>query len=471
MPSAAVKFSGSETPSVDELAGGTPAQTNVAVDAAGAIRMRPGVAELDTFPAAPASAGPVVQIGSWQGIVIYVTEDRQVWSFTPGLVTALSSGSPATKVDGGLRPVIASTRTRAIITGGGRPQKWEGAGLSARLGGSPPVSSHVATIAQRVVLSASDPSGIVYWSGIGDTGAETWLTGLNFREAETKQDRLVGLYENSNELVALGTETIQMLSPDPSETFTNARSIPVGWGSPHSYIQLDEMFMGLDARDRVVLSNGRSLETISSPAIGRQLEEAETSDAWGFRYKFENYDLGALVLPTDGRTFVYDAGGKSWTEWRGYDSATGGFGRFNITAAYYWPEQKTTLVGLSDGRLARLDPSATTDLGEPIVCQLTSTFEDHNSTRLKHCQHLRFKFHRGGDAIGGTNVMLYSYRDDLGPFCEPFRIPIGDPTDVSPVVVIDSPGMPYRVRQHRIVVDSTAFRFAGLTEEYALLSQ
>jgi hypothetical protein len=471
MATGVVKFGGPETPSVDELAGGTPAQLNVLTDAAGATRMRPGISAWTGFPTTSPTSSPVIGISAWNGYVVFVTLDRKIWSLAAGAVTALSSAVATTKLDGGLRPIFATTRTRIIIAGGGKPQKWEGAGLSARLGGSPPAFSHVATIAQRVVGNDSGVSGIIYWSELGDTGAESWRTGLNFREAETRQDPVIGLYENSNELVALGTETIEMLSPDPSETFTKARTIEVGWGPPHSYVQFDQSFMGMDVRKRMIESEGRSFNVFSTPFIGKQLEDiADVSDCWGLRHKFESYDLGVWTFPTDGRSFAYDTVGKNWSEYRGYDSTTGGFGRWKPTTHYFWADQKLRLVGSSDGRINVLDPSATTDLGDPILVQMTSTFEGHKTSRKKHTQHLRFKFRRGIDASGGTNVMLYSYRDDLGAFCEPFRLPIGDPTDVAPVVVIDSPGMPYRVRQHRIVVDSVAFRFAGLEEDFNVLS-
>lgn len=465
-----IQFSSGESPALDELRGGTPAQVNVMVDAAGALRMRPGITALDSFPSASnPNASPVTQIGEWKGSIVFTSLDRKLWSFTPGIVSALSDTTAATKLDGGLRPVMAATRTRMIITGGGVPQKWEGGALTARLGGSPPSASHVATIAQRVVLNDSGVSGILYWSGIGDTGAETWLTGLNYREAETKQDRCTGLYTNSNELVALGTETVQMLSPDPSEVFTNARTIDVGWGPPHSYIALDEMFMGLDARDRAVMSNGRSQTVISSPAIGQQLKDiADVSDCFGFRYQFGNYDLGVLNFPSDGRAFVYDAGAKLWSEWRGWNASHSAYGGFAITAHFHWADEGLDLVGLSNGGLAVLDSDATDDLGDPIVVQATSTFTDQGTSKKKHSKRVRLTFKRGTATAASPGTLLYSYRDDLGPFGEPIRLDIGDATDVEPVVTVSSLGT-YRTRQHRIIVDSVAFRFASMEEDFEIL--
>ena len=57
-----VTFSGGESPSVDERAGGTPAQVNMLIDAAGALRTRPGISAWDDFPATVPDASPVVGI-------------------------------------------------------------------------------------------------------------------------------------------------------------------------------------------------------------------------------------------------------------------------------------------------------------------------------------------------------------------------------------------------------------------------
>jgi len=464
-----IRFSQGESPSIDELAGGVPPQVNLMTDAAGALRLRPGISAWSLFPSTIPRASSVVAIGIWTTYVIYVTADRYIWAVdSAGTVLALSTTTATTQLDGTNRPVITALRDRVVIAGGGAPQQWNGVGTSTRLGGSPPNMTHLAAIAQRLVGNANDPSGILYWSDIG--AYETWPTGLNFAEAETKPDPVVGLYENANELVALGTETITMLAPDPSVVFTPARTIEVGWGPAHSYIGMDEQFMGLDARNRVLYCNGRSFDVVSTPYIGQQLLDAGTnvSDCWGMRYQAGNYNLGVLNLPTDGRSFVYDTDSKIWAEWRGWDSDMGALGKLGITAACYWPDKKLTLVGLATGQIAVLDASAYTDLGVAIPAQATSTFENHNSSRQKKCNGIRIRFRRGIGADGDTGVLLLSYRDDLGPFCEPFRLSIGDTTDVDPVVQIRSLGT-YRQRQWRILVDSVAFRFADAEEDFQIL--
>lgn len=467
-----ISFSAGQSPSVDEYAGGLPAQPNVLIDAAGAVRMRPGISAWSLFPSVIPNASPVIGACAWgpngsNAYLVYVCADRTIWALiAPGFVVALSDATAVTKLDGSLRPVFAPTRRRIVITGGGAPQKWEGAGLSARLGGTPPNCSHVVALARRLFVNDSGVSGLIYYSEVDGFGAghEIWTTDTAGQfEADSKPDPCKGLYANSGELVALGDETIQCLSPDPSQVLSTARTIDVGWGAPHAYATFDDGFFGMDARNRAVQSDGRSLSVVSSPTIGDQLEDvATTDDCWGARYAFGNYNLALLTFPTDGRTFCMDKGTGLWTEFRG--SA----GPWTPTSLYYWAKYRVTLVGLPTGQIATLDKNATTDLGAPVVVQMTSTFEDHNTSRLKLCKHARFRFHRGIDAAGGTAAAVYSYRDGPGPFIGEQRLEIGDATDSDAVKTLDSLGE-FRQRQHRIEVDGVAWRFAGMELDVEVL--
>jgi hypothetical protein len=467
MASGKIAFSGGQATGLDDLAGALPAQINVLTDAAGSLRPRPGISAWDDFPEETPSESPVTQMGIWNGRLIYVTDDRKLWTLTaPGFVSALSDSTAATQLDGTLRPVITTTRTRAIITGGGEPQKWEGAGLSERLGGSPPSFSHTVAIAQRIIGNDSGVSGINYWSGVGETEHETWETGVNFAESEAKPDRTIALYESAGEVASIGTETIQMLSPDPTVVFSPSRTIPFGFGAAYSFVGIDEQFLGLDSKNRIMLSNGRGYSAVSTPAVAADLDGlAKTSrvdDCWGMRVNFSGWDLAAFQFPTAGKAMVYDVPSKAWSEWRGYAGSS--WGPFPVTSHVYWPEEKLHLVGLANGRIAVLDPDATDDLGEPLVCEFTSPFTDHGSPNPKHCQEVVFRFRRG-PTLDGAQVEI-SYRDDLGPFGAPFLYDLGPTAD--PHISIRSVGT-YIARQWKIRVTSAKLGFAGAAETFTLV--
>jgi len=472
MSTGAIKMAGGQISSSEELAGAMPVQVNGMTDRAGALVPRPGISAWSDFPSTVPWASPVVAMGSWNGRLIYVTADRRIWVWlAPGNVVALSDPADnATMLDGVLRPVIVPTRSRVLIVGGGKPQKWEGSGLSARLGGNPPAMTHMVSLAQRLFGNANDPSGLIYWSNIGDTGAETWQTGLNYAEAETKPDPVVGLYENANELVAAGTQTVQMLAPDPSVVVSSSRTMQFGWGPAHSYIEMDEQFMGLDSKNRVVLSNGRSYSFPSWPAVGKEIARiSDVSTCWGMRAHVDTYDYGVLTFPSVSRTFAYEMSTKTWSEWRGYDQELASLAAMPFMSAFTWEEKgNLRLVGLTDGRIAVLDPAATDDLGQPIVVMATSAFVSHSTTLLKKCNGLRITVRT---AIAGTtpSKLLLSYRDDLGEFCEPIEFEIGKPDDPEPVLIARSLGS-YRKRQWRIMFEGGQFTLAGVEEDFTILS-
>jgi hypothetical protein len=217
------------------------------------------------------------------------------------------------------------------------------------------------------------------------------------------------------------------------------------------------------------VSNGRSFQPISAPMIGQTLDDMQSvSDCWGFRYKVGNYDLGIFQFPTDSRTLAFDTIGQQWTEFRSANTSGQQVG-FAITSSYFWAAQGITVVGLSTGQIAKLDSNSTTDLGTPVTAQMTSTFESHQTTLNKKNNALRLRFTRGRQPLGDTSVILYSYRDDLGAFCDPFEYVMGDPNDVDPVISIRSMGV-YRQRQHKVVYDGGKFNFSGIEEDFTTLN-
>lgn len=470
MPPPVIPFGAGLSSGIEELSGGTPSSLNCVADASGALRTRPGLSTWADFPAVVPDANPVVGIFAWNGYLIYVTQDsagvRRLWALTtPGIAGPLSDATAASQLPGSLRPVFTADLTRLVVAGGGAPQKWEGIGLSARLGGSPPNFSHVAAISKRIVGNDSGVSGLFYWSGIGDTGHETWTTGLNFAEAEFKPDRALGAYTSSGELVVPGPDSVQVFSPDPSVVFSPVRSMDFGCGAVYSFTPYNEEFFILGTERQVMRSNGRSFKDVAEGKIAKTLDRLATvSDAWGFRAKFDASDVVAFQFPAVGRTFAYDVPLDRWSEWR---SATGAFAP---TSLYYWKDRKLYLAGMPDGRIMLLDPTVATDDGAPISVEATSPFLNQGTSSLKLCKVVRLRFRRAAPTDGSAEQFVeLSYRDDLGGFCEPFRLSLGSDTDIEPVVELRSLGT-YRQRQWRIRVSAQSFVLAGAEEDASVLA-
>lgn len=468
---ARIDFAAGQSPSVDQLAGATPQSVNVLFDDGGAIHLRPGIAPWDAFDASPlldeeTSVDGIIPYG---GALVYATSDRHIHAQLAGVGVDLSDGTSATLLDGNRRPVFAATRTRLVATGGGAPQKWDGVSvLSERLGGSPPASSHVAAIASRLVLNPSGVTGQIQWSEPGETpGHETWPA-LNFAELEARPDPLPALYENTNELIGLGTETVQMMGPDPGFTFSPVRTYNEGCAAPYSFVQADEKFAFLDAKRRILYSNGRSFQPISGPIANELAALSRVDDCWAFRVERE-WNLFVWVFPSAGRAFCWDVASTKWTEWRGWRG--GRWAAFAGRSYAYWPDENLHLIGLADGTIGRLDWASTTDGDAPVRGEITTGFEDRGTMRWKHCHRVTLRFRRGLGALDRDPPPRCElvWRDDTGAWGDPMPLDLGNSDDLTPTVEIYSLGR-YRQRQWRLTMsDNVPLTLAAVEETFEVL--
>lgn len=471
MPAEQIQF-GSQASGLEELAGAPPLSVNALTDLSGAIRARPGISAWSDFPTEIPNASAVNSMAVFGDYLVYTTVDRKLWAWLGGgLVVPLSDTTSTTQLDGYSRPVPLSLRSRVVIAGGGAPQTWTGTGLSARLGGSPPLMAHVVGIATRVVGSRADRTGIFQWSGLGDSGHETWDE-LNYSEAEAKPDLLMALHDNTNEVFAFGAETLQVYSPDPYVGFAAGRTMRLGLLAPYSVINVDDVFAFLDRERRFVLTDGRGFSdadsVVSKPIEASLRGMSTTDDVWGTRLRTDRWDAGVWFFPTDGKGWIWDRRRNSWSEWRAWGSS--GYTSPTITSAVYWPERNLFLVGLSTGQIAQLSQSAYTDLGSIIKVELVSGFIDHGTDNRKKCVSATFTFRRGETAFGGTAPpVLISWRDDTGAFGQPTVLDLGAAGDNEPFVEIRSSGV-YRKRQWKVEFTSSAlFSFVSAREDFVLL--
>ena len=460
-------FAGGQNSSSEQLGGAIPLTSNLLVDATGALHLRPGIAAWSDFGRSPAfdSTVSVDGVDVWNGYPIYVTSDRKIHAqIGPGNGIDLSDATAATQLDGVNRPVICPTRTRVVIAGGGALQKWEGVAfpLSARLGGTPPAATHVVAISQRLVVNPVGLSGQIQWSDPGESpGHETWLG--EFLELESKPDPLPALYQNTGELIGLGTESVQTLGPDPAEIFSNVRTWEAGCPAPYSYAKAEEEFGFLDHHYRIQLSNGRAYKAISDPFISATLKALpRVDDCWGFHISIGSWDLMVWVFPSVGRTFVWD--NTRWSEWAGFS------GGWAAKSYAHWPDENLHLIGLGDGTIGLLDPDTTTDNGQPIVGEAYTGFDDHGVDNWKQHISTRLMFRRGiGDGSVPPPKCQLFWRDSTGAWEDPYELDLGNPDDPNPVVEVRSLGT-YRTRQWRIrMSDSVPLTFIGAIVTFEVL--
>jgi hypothetical protein len=373
MSEASIPFNMGLASGLSELSGMTPIQTNLLVDAAGALRLRPTIGVWADFPTTSPTSAAIIGIYQWRQFVLFVDAHRCIWAWSrSGGIVAISnpfvSTSPpdSTQLDGTGRPIWTYDSQRVVVTGGGQPQQWLGVGLSSRLvasgtapSGNAITFTHIGYADQRLIGNLNDNTGIFQWSPQGVANHTTWpltaASGGGFAEAEAAPDPVVALYVNTNEVFVFGTQTLQVYIPDAATEFTPATSVQVGCIAPYSVIDTDGNFAWLDDRMRLVDSGGRNFTALSSPMMATDIASFTTvSDCWGARMRMGSFDLLVWTFPTVGRALVYDRVTKKWAQFQGTDATTGQFVGWNVNCYAYLPDLNLHLVGKSDGTIGTL---------------------------------------------------------------------------------------------------------------------
>ena len=478
MATGSINFTAGQASGLEALGGATQLMANVLHDATGSVRSRPGLEPWDDYPVAPV-ASPILGMQQFGTNLVYVTADRRVWAWqAPGLVMPLSNlAQPLTMMDGNLRPSFVTTASKCVVVNGGYPQKWVGVGLSGRLGlvgAPPPRSTDVASLATRIVVSNAGTSGDFQWSlpldrfG-GDAGHEVWDP-LNYMTTSARPDPILAMWDNTNELYCFGSETLQVFVPDADMNnvnvgFSPTRTMNLGLIAAASVIRVDDQFMMLDRERRFILTDGRSYVDKSTQYIGKVLRGlTRVDDCWGFRLKTEQWDACVWFFPTVKMGFIWDRLQDKWSEWR-QDPANP-----FITSAYMWPEYNLMLAGMSDGTIAKLTASTTTDLGKPIKIELISGYSDRDSMMQKHCKLVFFKFRRTPSVQGTVpqNVRFWM-RTDNANWHQIGEVNLLPTTDIEPTHIFRSLGT-YRQMQWKLeYTGSAVFSLVSCQEEYDLL--
>lgn len=458
-----LNFATGEAPSIEQLSGAAPQAVNVLFDDGGAVHLRPGISAWADFAKSPLYASsPVDGLTVYQGQPVWVTRDRLIHRLvSAGYAVDLSDGTAPTALDGSQRPVFAAPKNFLVMAGAGQLQKWDGASaLSARLGGSPPPASHVVATNQGLVINPLGNTGQMQWS---DVNVESWPA-LNFIELAFSPDPLISLYENTGEVIGVGTESVQMMASTTATvdnagtlffTYLPARNFEWGVIAPYSVIQVDEQFYLFDNRRRFMQSDGRSFKPISDPALTETLQGLGTvTDCWGFRLQASSWNLIVWVFPTEARAFCFDLGKQNWTEWRGWSA--GHYAAFAAMSYARWADRNLHLVGLADGTIGQFDFTSAFDAGSPIVGECVTGFQDQGTSNYKQCEVVRLRFKRGIGAAGSAThpKCQLSWRDDLGPFETPIDLDMGSADDVMPTIEIRALGV-YRQRQWKLRMSDT----------------
>lgn len=452
-----------------ELAGGAPWVHNALVDARGAIRARPGLVAYGEAPSSALDSGGIVGLYATAGGQLFAVGNtgpvRPVFRVGSGSYSRL--GGPRVGLWGSGRPAFAETEMLLVMAGGAAPQKVElASGFCAPLGGSPPEGSHVVAHSSRLFIDGgADYPARIHWSdvatgGITYAGHETWSYGVGtagFTAAETRPDPVVAIAETASEIWAWGSQTLQLFVPDASYVVAPAGTLATGCSAPSSIIEADGEFAWLDERRRFVVSDGRSVTSISKQ-IQRQLDElARVSDCYGFSVPTTAGTFLVWTFPSHRITYAYQRG-SGWGHWQ--SRPVENWGALGVACAHTRRDTNVTVAGMGDGRIVRFDEFAGADFSDPVRADIATGFLNRGTDARKHCARVRISLARETAPVG---LLQLSYRDSP---TDPWESPLTEELNGSCVVEFNSLGV-YRYRQWRLTFPGSGrLTIAGIAETF-----
>lgn len=485
MPSEPIPFLNRLASGHEELAGASPQAMNVAVDDAGCVTRRPGIAPTTWGDGSALNANRISGIYLLSNVMMgyAVAEsgaERGIYRITPGGQSLLGATAPA-GLRGAGRPVFAETELLLVAAGGDSVEKiltTSGGFDSDRLGGSPPVASHV--IANNTRLLANDMTvdrtKIRYSdTALGDTsyaGHEVWDLGgvgtSGYFTAEARPDDVVALGENTNSVFVFGRGTVQVYLPDPQLIYAPTTTLEVGMSAPYSAIKVDGAFAWLDDKRRFVQSDGRGFQVISDP-IQRALEAiAFVEDCFGMRVTIGHVEAMVWVFPSSGVTFALQKGG-GWGQWSGWSDSTNNWAPLIVGAGALDPRDGTTVVGTTSGRLGEFSIDVATDLGTRINASIITGFLNHKTDARKACHCVRLSLRRGEAGMTPGPHGWLRWRDQPGGWTGEIPVDLGASGDRETVLSFYGLGI-YRRRQWQFEFSGTEnLVFVDATEEFSVL--
>lgn len=481
MPTEAIPFGPNQQSGLEPLSATIHLAVNVVIDATGAVRRRPGISRYEEAPAGPVDPDGIDGMHVTVSGKVYLAggsaPSRKLYRVAGGMAADLSGSNEGLLIGEG-RPVWAETEAMVAVTAGSLPQKiLLDTDESSRLGGGPPVCSHIIAntgrlLANNVLTNLNRINFSDIAAGSATAGHETWLSdGVNDAGNYTggsRPDPVLALREKGDEVFMFGRTFMQVHTPTPDgpDAYGTLTANEAGCGAPYSVVRADNSFLWLDHRRRFVSSDGREVAIISGP-IQKTLDDMErVSDAFGYRLVLGPVDVCVWTFPADGRSFAYANGG--WSQWTSWNEVSATFARLEVTSAVVHPVTGQNILGMADGRVGLFDHHTQTDFAKTIPVRAFTGYLNHGTDRIKHALGVTLCFRRGATTTGPEPTVILSWRDDEGEWSPGVEVGLGEPGDTHPVVVLRSLGT-YRRRQWRLDFDGhSEFCLVAASEEFEL---
>ena len=483
MPQEPINFGPNQDSSSDELGGASPRAINVIIDKNGTVSKRPGIKVYDEAPLGVIDATGISGLYAANNGNLYAVNNnlnsKTIYRVANGSANPVGGPVGTDKLIGNGRPTFTETELYLILAAGLDIQKVHlVTNESSRLGGSPPLASHVVANSSRLLANdmTVDKTKVrfsgIFQGTIDVSGMEEWDVTADpddggFFTAEARPDDVVAVGENTNEIFVWGKDNVQVFVPDATLIFAPAATREYGTIAPYSIIKTDGKFFWLDQHLRFIYSDGREFNNIEKP-IKKQLDAlTNPSDCFGFRFLLGDKECYAWTFIQDQVTFVFqmDAG---WSQWNSWDSSASNFTRLNILSHYLRRDGGVNVVGTYDGRIGKLDLDTPDDLGELINANTTTGFLNRGTENRKLCKSIKISARRGNYST--ESVGRLEWRDNPGAWNGPLLVDFGDTGDYHVVKEFRSLGT-YNRRQWKFTFsDSANLSLVKVVEDFEVLS-
>lgn len=304
----------------------------------------------------------VYQMGS----LIYAVNDDKLYSIAnDGTTTELGTlNSTAGRVN------FSDNGTQIMLVDGTDGYIWNtGTSTFSEISDADwPGADTVTFLNGRFVVNKPD-TGEFYWSALYD--GTSW-DALDFATAESDPDVLTSVIAELGQLVLFGGKTTEFWgdSGGADSPYARVGSSAIEWGlaarDSLSKFAGGLMFMGTNRLGQVqcILLNGYQAMPVSNPDMDTVFASyGDISNATGFAYMMGGHAFYQVNFPTVGKSWLYDAQSKSWSELQ----SSGGRHRANMFVRLLG---NSYVTDYENGKLYEIDPDVYTDDGEYIAREL-----------------------------------------------------------------------------------------------------
>lgn len=258
------------------------------------------------------------------------------------------------------------------------------------------------------LLALDNISGRIYFSSNNDGSPNT----LNFEpdnyfNATRDSDKTVWFEVFFNEILVLGTRTIQSFYNDGTTPFKDNPNavIDIGCIAPNSVVQANNTLIFLANNKRIVQLSGRTPVVIDALISKEIMSLGTVTDAFAYNMEIEGKAYYVITFPTENRTFAYDYFLNDWSEWTYWDTLeskhTAYLGRsYDVNV-----ENGINIVGSRiDGKIYKASADYYSDATRLISMELYTSSIDYGTQLKKRSKKLTFTLLTGKVDVSNTNT-------------------------------------------------------------------